>query len=227
MIDSDDQAKLDKLARIEEKNRERAKRYLERVKKDGKKQLSAIISGEAYDQLCRIRDNAVQAGKPLSFGQIIENALTCYTASQEIEKRSNDILYVNINSNTNKNQIDKSAGPIQEKQAEMFNEALPPDHTPDKKTKKFGILHFPLYTFQMPTPIFREPPFKKCKVLLGSYEGCQKFDKEITIERMARYREASDSWQAIADKLNDHGIPTAKGGAWTKANAQAFYSRNK
>ncbi|WP_218576835.1 hypothetical protein, partial [Desulfobacter latus] len=35
-----------------------------------------------------------------------------------------------------------------------------------------GILHFPLYTFQMPTPIFREPPFKKCKVLLGSYEGC-------------------------------------------------------
>ena len=189
MIDLNDQAKLDKLARIEEKNRERAKRYLERVKKDGKKQLSAIISGEAYNQLCRIRDNAVQAGKPLSFGQIIENALTCYTASQEIEKRGGDALNVNINNNTNRNQVDKSAGPIQEKQAEMFNEALPPDHTPDKKTKKF--------------------------------------DKKITIERMARYREASDSWQAIADKLNDHDIPTAKGGAWTKANAQAFYSRNK
>lgn len=138
--------------------------------------------------MCRIRDNAVQAGKPLPFGQIIENALTCYTASQEIEKHSDDTSNVNINSNTNKNQIDKSAGPIQEKQAEIFNEALPPDHTPDKKTT---------------------------------------FDKKTTIERMAKYREASNSWQAIADKLNAHNIPTAKGGAWTKANAQAFYSRNK
>jgi len=86
MIDSDAQAKLDKLARIEKKNRERARRYLERVKREGKKQLSAIISGKAYDELCRRRDASILTGKPLSFGNIIEDA-----------------LFLNINTNTSDN----------------------------------------------------------------------------------------------------------------------------
>jgi hypothetical protein len=73
--------KLEKLARIEAGNRERTRRYLERTKKDGKKQISAIISGEAYNELNRLRDASIQAGKPSSFGQIIELALACYADS--------------------------------------------------------------------------------------------------------------------------------------------------
>lgn len=100
MIDSDAQAKLDKLARIEAGNRERARRYLERVKQEGKKQLSAIISGKAYDELCRRRDASILTGKPLSFGNIIENA-----------------LFFDINTNTN-NGVDineKIKKPIKQK----------------------------------------------------------------------------------------------------------------
>ena len=75
------ETKLEKLARLEVGNRERVKRYLERVKKDGKKQLSAIISGEAYNELNRLRDASIQAGNSSSFGQIIEQALACYADS--------------------------------------------------------------------------------------------------------------------------------------------------
>ncbi|NDY74570.1 hypothetical protein DO021_22175 [Desulfobacter hydrogenophilus] len=73
--------KLEKLARLEAGNRERVKRYLNRVKKDGKKQISAIVSANAYNELNRLRDASIQAGKPSSFGQIIELALACYADS--------------------------------------------------------------------------------------------------------------------------------------------------
>ncbi len=75
------ETKLEKLARIEAGNRERTRRYLERAKKDGKKQISAIISGEAYNELNRLRDANIQAGKPSSFGNIIELSLACYADS--------------------------------------------------------------------------------------------------------------------------------------------------
>jgi hypothetical protein len=75
------ETKLKKLANIEQGNRARSKRYLERIKKDGKKQISAIISGNAYNELNRLRDASIQTGTPSSFGQIIELALACYTDS--------------------------------------------------------------------------------------------------------------------------------------------------
>jgi len=110
MIDSDTQAKLDKLAKIEEKNRERAKRYLERVKEKGGRQLSAILSAEAYNKLCRIRDASVQAGNPISFGKIIEAALDCYTDSQRVgqtePKDGNTRVDVNENEGVNINEIE-------------------------------------------------------------------------------------------------------------------------
>jgi hypothetical protein len=81
MTKTDIQAKLEKLARIEQGNRARSKRFLEKTKKEGKKQISAIISGEAYNELNRLRDASIQAGTPSSFGQIIEQALACYADS--------------------------------------------------------------------------------------------------------------------------------------------------
>ena len=81
MTETDIQAKLEKLVRIEQDNRARSKRFLEKTKKEGKKQISAIISGEAYNELNRLRDASIQAGNPTSFGQIIEQALACYADS--------------------------------------------------------------------------------------------------------------------------------------------------
>ena len=81
MTETDIQAKLEKLVRIEQDNRARSKRFLEKIKKEGKKQISAIISGEAYNELNRLRDASIQAGTPSSFGQIIEQALAFYADS--------------------------------------------------------------------------------------------------------------------------------------------------
>jgi len=60
MTETNIQAKLEKLAKIEQGNRARSKRFLEKTKKEGKKQISAIISGEAYNELNRLRDASIQ-----------------------------------------------------------------------------------------------------------------------------------------------------------------------
>jgi len=99
--DDKTQAKLDRLARIDEKNRIRVRRYHEKVKAAGGKQLSAIISGEAYDQICRIRDKELQAGKQISFGKIVEQAIACYIQNQGSEKPVNDTTNVTINDKIN------------------------------------------------------------------------------------------------------------------------------
>ena len=75
MIDSDTQAKLDRLAKIDQANRDRSRRYLERIKAEGKKQISAIVNSNAFEELNRRRDASIQAGKPLSYGGVIEAAL--------------------------------------------------------------------------------------------------------------------------------------------------------
>ncbi len=74
-MDAETQEKLDRLARIEQANRDRSKKYLKKIKAEGKKPISAIVSGEAFEELTRRRDESIQAGKPLSLGGVIEAAL--------------------------------------------------------------------------------------------------------------------------------------------------------
>lgn len=76
-----------KLERIERKNRERARKFLAKAKAQGKKHISALISGEAYNILCQIREDAKQAGNPLSVAKIIEQALACYAESIDQSKK--------------------------------------------------------------------------------------------------------------------------------------------
>ena len=122
------QARLDKLAKIEEKNRKRSRRYIEKAKKDGKKQLSAFISGEAYNQICGIRDAAIQAGKPTSFGAIIEKALACY-GNENVN--SDDY----INTNTNDGKPKRKLKRIEKNQSKN---PPPPGDIPDKSDKEYS-----------------------------------------------------------------------------------------
>lgn len=182
MSDSDTRRRLEKLERLEQGNRDRVKRYMDKAKKQGKKQISAIISREAYDTLCRIRDKAIQAEEPVSFGQIIEKSIPFYEDSL---KQADDTISISINDSIK--QAEPTGKPVIETQQEI------PGPGPEPKRPDLG---------DMP-------------------------DKARIIELMSEYRAAGDSWQAVADKLNGQGILTARGEAWTKANAQAFYSRNK
>lgn len=51
--------------------------------------------------------------------------------------------------------------------------------------------------------------------------------KTDVIALMAGHRANGLSWPDVADALNNQGVTTARGGAWTGPNCQAFYSRNK
>lgn len=71
MDNAEIQAKLRKLERIEQKRRERAKRYVQKRKEQGRRQISAIIPDSIFQ--------IIQAKKQelgLSTGQIIEEAIT-------------------------------------------------------------------------------------------------------------------------------------------------------
>lgn len=83
------QAELDQ---IREKARERRWKFMEKKKAEGSRQFSAIISSETYNTMCGIRDSAQLAGKPTSFGEIIEKALLCY--NETIIKSSIDTVGV-------------------------------------------------------------------------------------------------------------------------------------
>jgi len=73
--DESEQAGLERLKKIDAGNRNRSKRYLEKVRKAGFKQISAFLDAEAYNRLCALRDAGIQAGEPLSFGDIIGRLL--------------------------------------------------------------------------------------------------------------------------------------------------------
>ncbi len=96
MVDEATQQKLDKLAMIEQGNRDRSKKYMEKMKAAGKKQISCILSGKAFDELNRRRDASIFAGTPLSFGGIIEGALF----QEPIEKKPvNKVVTIDVPTN--------------------------------------------------------------------------------------------------------------------------------
>ncbi len=75
MVDQETQARLDKLQRLEDAARARSKKWMEKTKASGKRQISAIVTGRVHDEICRRRDASTQTGKTLSTGEIIEQAL--------------------------------------------------------------------------------------------------------------------------------------------------------
>jgi len=69
------QQQIDRLARIDAANRTRVKKFIEKARSEGKRQISAMVDNETYDELCRRRDKAAQDGKPMSTADIIKQAL--------------------------------------------------------------------------------------------------------------------------------------------------------
>lgn len=69
------QIKADELKKIKDQNRVRARRFLEKRAEAGKKQISAIVHIDVYEEINRRRDRSIQANEPLTAGQIIEQAL--------------------------------------------------------------------------------------------------------------------------------------------------------
>ena len=218
------QAELD---RIREKARERRWKFMEKSKAEGKRQFSAIISKEAYNIMAGIRDTAQLAGKPTSFGEIIEKALVCY--NETISKSSSGITIVSSHETTNQDKSEPE--PDQEPKFDTVSD-LPEPQEPAPKLPTVGNLSEPEPTekkvTESPLDLFsKDEPKPDQATEIHTEIPAPAPEKASILERMAKYRAAGDSWPVVADKLNDQGITTARGSAWSKANAQTFYSRNK
>lgn len=137
MVDPKTQAKLDQLEKIQANNRARAKRYLDKIKADGRQQISAVISNKTYNILCRIRDRSVQSSDPLSFGSILESALSCYIGTLDQDKvvKNN----VNIDAKINTAKITPKQNPVKpqaEISAPVETDLMPEDNLPDRESNK-------------------------------------------------------------------------------------------
>ena len=170
LIEESEKARLAK-----EAAKARQTKYLEKQKEEGRRHLTALVSSKTYDRLCRLRDQAIQAGEKKNLGQILDELLS--------EPEPDAIKAI-------ANQIVEDAG----QDAKRLQADL------DQPTKKVT---------EKPLDLFNKEPEPD---VIGIIEKCR--DDGLT-------------WEFIADQLNKNGIQTARGGKWTKANAQVFYSRNK
>jgi len=85
-VDKKTKEKLARLEKIDQSNRDRARKYLAKAKEQGKKQVSALISSEAYDIICKVRDRAALAGVRVNLSYIIDQAIL---ASEKTNVKSN------------------------------------------------------------------------------------------------------------------------------------------
>jgi len=74
-MDYDIQKKIERLKKIDEGNRARSKKYLDKIKSQGKRQVSIILDDATIDELTLRRDQSIEAGQPVTFGDIIKAAL--------------------------------------------------------------------------------------------------------------------------------------------------------
>lgn len=97
-----DQEKLDKLDKIQAQNRARAKKFLKKKLASGKKkQISGLISMDAYAEICKRRDMARESGDPLTMGDIISqaimNSIAIGTTNIEVMQGPVLVVYKDLN----------------------------------------------------------------------------------------------------------------------------------
>ena len=74
-MDEITQKQLDRLKRLDEKNRNRVKKFKDKARAAGYRQLTVMLDGMTYNELCRRRDRSIQDDNPLSLADVIKQAL--------------------------------------------------------------------------------------------------------------------------------------------------------
>jgi len=83
-MDKETQDKLDTLERLQKSSRDRSKKFLEKAKAKGKKQISALVTTETHNELNRQRDAYIRAGRIASYGGIIDTAFENISVLQDL-----------------------------------------------------------------------------------------------------------------------------------------------
>ena len=74
-MDKNTQQQLDRLKKLDAANRARVKKFKAKAMAAGYRQLTVMVDGMTYDELCRRRDRSIQDGNPLSLADVIKQAL--------------------------------------------------------------------------------------------------------------------------------------------------------
>ena len=131
--------KLERLKKIDDRNRESSKKFLEKKKKADFYQISALISKEAYECINNRRDSSDKAGlKALTTGEIVEEALLATIGMVDKTGHINIDLSIknNINSNIDGNLKEKET----EKKPTPSDKVIPDRDTTDLKEYKLWLL---------------------------------------------------------------------------------------
>jgi len=70
-----DETAQEKLDRLDAANRARVKKFKTKAIAKGFKQITALVDGMTYDELCKRRDKALQAGEQISIAEVIKRSL--------------------------------------------------------------------------------------------------------------------------------------------------------
>jgi len=200
-MDQETQDKLDKLEKMEKAGRERARKYIEKVREGGRMQISAIISKEAYNEICRRRDAALLQGAKATTGTVIES-----------------LLLANVNANVS---IDIKPEP-KEPEYSLFDDLEP------KATDTPAQKPMPEVKPQKPEEIEYDP--WGMPIELPTYHGktISVEDRDKVVIKVAALITGKDSAQRRADALNKAGVSTKGGEPWTaKKVSDAIYLAKK
>ena len=86
------QYEMDRLKRMDNQNRLRTAKYLQKKQQEGRRQISAMISESTYQEICKIKDNSID--EPLTTGDVIERGVDAlnFLTSKRMETKHNEII---------------------------------------------------------------------------------------------------------------------------------------
>lgn len=210
--DRDIELKLERLKELESKvdniqssNRERVKKFLDKQKRKGKKQISALISQQAYEIINNRRDKSIKAGAPLTASDIIEQALLF------LDNRLKDSVNINVNVKPCKTDIEMKAP-----------EQQPTITTPEPVP--------PVQAKQNTTPAEPETPLQI--VVLDTANIPDKTTdktgfKTWLFTQIKALKQAGNGYIQIAEMLNKAGVKTVRAKEFNAKRIEKFFNTNK
>ena len=211
--DRDIKAKLARLHELESKvnniqssNRERVKKFLDKQKQKGKKQISALISQQAYEIINNRRDKSIKAGRQQeTTSTIIEQALLFLDSSFK------DSVNINVNVKPCKTDIEMKAP-----------EQQPTITTPEPVP--------PVQAKQNTTPAEPETPLQI--VVLDTANIPDKTTdktgfKTWLFTQIKALKQAGNGYIQIAEMLNTAGVKTIMNKEFNAKRIEKFFNTNK
>ena len=215
--DRDIELKLERLKELESKvnniqssNRERVKKFLDKQKQKGKKQISALISQQAYEIINNRRDKSIKAGRQQeTTSTIIEQALLFLDSSFK------DSVNINVNVKQDKTKVkaqdkDKAVPEPPPAEIHLFNE-------PQKQEQQ---------AIEIPAPAEQQATFLDIATMPDKAVDTAGF-KTWLFEQIKALKQAGNGYFQIAEMLNRAGVKPIMNKEFNTKSIEIFFNTHK